>query len=322
MADVVSLVQGVLGGNIRSIAKSISLVENDLPEKEELLKKIYPHAGKAVIFGITGPPGSGKSTLLDRLIKTNRGRGKKVAVAAVDPSSPFSLGAILGDRIRMQSHAADPGVYIRSMASRGHLGGVASATIDTVKILDAAGFDYIFIETIGVGQAEVEVATLSDVVLLVLIPGMGDEIQAMKAGVMEIGDIYVINKKDLDGADRLKAEIEYILNLANGNSCPLHPVKMVSAEKNEGIDELVSTMDEYVDHMKSNGALMERRKENIKKELQTLISSKVRHLLENRFSISECLECWAEDIFNGEIDPYSMIQENITSKLAEKELPS
>ena len=265
MADIASLVQGVLKGNIRSIAKSISLVENDLPEKEELLKKVYSHTGNAAVFGITGPPGSGKSTLLDRLIRSNRGRGKKVAVVAVDPSSPFSLGAILGDRIRMQNHAADPGVYIRSMASRGHLGGVASATIDTVKILDAAGFDFIFIETIGVGQAEVEVANLADVVLLVLIPGMGDEIQAMKAGVMEIGDIYVINKKDLDGADRLKAEIEYILNLANGEASAAHPVLMVSAENNEGIDELVGTMDEYFNHMKSNGVLTKRRKENIKR---------------------------------------------------------
>ncbi|TFG62498.1 MAG: methylmalonyl Co-A mutase-associated GTPase MeaB, partial [Spirochaetales bacterium] len=216
--DVEGLARDILDGRFRAIAQGITLVENNLPEKENLIRILYPHTGRAVNLGITGAPGSGKSSLVNRLIHLYRDGGKRVGIIAVDPSSPFTRGAILGDRLRMQDHSRDPGVFIRSMASRGHLGGLSSGCWDAVKILDAAGFDTVIIETIGVGQNEVEIMRLSDLVLLVLVPGLGDEIQALKAGVMEIGDVYVINKMDLEGADRLKAEVEYALNFGAGET--------------------------------------------------------------------------------------------------------
>ncbi|HHJ53793.1 MAG TPA: methylmalonyl Co-A mutase-associated GTPase MeaB, partial [Caldithrix abyssi] len=197
------MVERILNGDTRAVARAISWIENEHPEKEQLIDALYPHAGRAAVWGITGPPGSGKSSLVNLIIKIQRAKGKKVAVIAVDPSSPFSGGAILGDRIRMQNHATDTGVFIRSMASRGHLGGIAGATADAIKVLDAAGFDLILIETIGVGQTEIDIVGLSDLVLLVLVPGLGDEIQALKAGVMEIGDVFIVNKSDKADADRV-----------------------------------------------------------------------------------------------------------------------
>ena len=207
------LTAGVLAGELRAVARAISLVENRDPQATSLVDRLYPHTGRAVLIGVTGSPGSGKSTLVDRLIAREREAGRTVAVIAVDPSSPFTGGAILGDRLRMQDHAADPGVFIRSMASRGSLGGLTAAAGDAVRVLDAAGYDTVLIETIGVGQTEIDVVELADLVLLVFMPGAGDEIQALKAGVMEIGDIYVINKDDLPGAKKLRLEVEYVLSL-------------------------------------------------------------------------------------------------------------
>ncbi|MCF6335614.1 MAG: methylmalonyl Co-A mutase-associated GTPase MeaB, partial [Spirochaetales bacterium] len=211
------LIKRITRGNTRAIARGISVIENNSDTKEELIDGLYPFTGKAQIIGITGPPGAGKSTIVDRIIQFERNNNKKIAVIAVDPSSPFSGGAILGDRLRMQTHATDPGVFIRSMASRGHLGGISAATSGAIKVFDAAGFDTIIIETIGVGQTEVEVIELADLIILTLVPGMGDEIQAMKAGIMEIADLFLVNKSDIDGADRLKSEIEYMLMLGPEN---------------------------------------------------------------------------------------------------------
>ncbi|MBN2049187.1 MAG: methylmalonyl Co-A mutase-associated GTPase MeaB, partial [Spirochaetales bacterium] len=265
------LVEGVLEGDIRSIARAVSLIENNDPRKESLVDSLWPHCGKAVVWGVTGPPGAGKSTLVDRFIEQERRQGKKVAVIAVDPSSPFTGGAILGDRLRMQQHATDDGVFIRSMASRGHLGGVSLATCDAVKVFDAAGFDTIFVETIGVGQTEVEIIELSDVVLLVLVPGMGDEIQAMKAGIMEIGDIFVVNKKDKDGADKLKSEIEYVLDIKENNGGRRNPVVMVCARDNDGIEDLVGTLYSFLESLKEDGGLEEKRRQRISRELEKIL---------------------------------------------------
>jgi LAO/AO transport system kinase len=315
MDDLEALTAGILKGKVRSIAKSISLVENDMPEKEDLIGSIFSHTGSAEVIGVTGPPGSGKSTLVDRLIAKDRKDGKKVAVIAVDPSSPFTKGALLADRIRMQDHASDPAVYIRSMASRGHLGGVSGATFDAVRILDAAGFDTVYVETVGVGQSEIEIVDVCDLVLLVLIPGMGDEIQALKAGIMEVGDLYVVNKKDLEGADRVKTEAEYALNLLGGGMTDIHPVVMVSAAEGDGTDDLALRIDEYFKEMKRLGHLEERRKENYQKELEKLITDKVKKVLDADYAISECLDCWAEEVYSREKDPYTIIHENVVKKL-------
>jgi len=208
--------QRILEGDVRTLARASTWIENRLPEAEPLLRELFPHTGRALILGVTGPPGAGKSTLCDQLARLIRGEGKTVGVIAVDPSSPYSGGAVLGDRIRMQEHHADPGVFIRSMATRGWLGGLARATTEMTMLLDAAGRDVVLVETVGVGQDEVEIARLAHVTLLVLTPGAGDDVQTLKAGIMEIAQVFVINKSDLPGADKLQREIQAMMGLAHG----------------------------------------------------------------------------------------------------------
>jgi LAO/AO transport system kinase len=312
------LVRGILAGEMRAIARTISLIENQDPRKEEIVDSLFVRTGRAVIVGITGPPGGGKSSLVDRLVLRERRRERRVAVIAVDPSSPFSGGALLGDRLRMQSHATDEGVFIRSMASRGHLGGIAEATGDVIKVLDAAGFDTIFIETIGVGQTEVEIVELSDLVLLVLVPGMGDEIQAMKAGVMEIGDLFVINKKDQPGADKLKAEVEYVLGIKyNGRPEAINPIVMVSALHDDGIDELVREADGYYAAISAGGLLESKRRLRIARELHKIFSKKVHDVLDVKIEFSKKIEEWVDLMYNRSARPYELINREMKSFLKE-----
>ena len=236
-----SLTERVLAGDLRALARGASLIESDREGGRELLRDLFPRTGRATTIGITGPPGAGKSTLVSALIRALRENGKTVAVLAVDPSSSFSRGAILGDRIRMQEHHSDPGVFIRSMATRGQLGGIASATLDLALLLDAAGWDFVLIETVGVGQDEIDVARLADVTIVVLVPGQGDDIQAIKAGVMEVADIFAINKADLPGVERLEQEIRFVQSLSGKNrDVSPAPIRRVIATKGQGIEELLS----------------------------------------------------------------------------------
>jgi LAO/AO transport system kinase len=333
------LVAGVRRGNLRAIARTISLIEDLEPEAEGLVDALYPYTGRSRILGITGSPGAGKSSLVDRLIALERKRGRKVAVIAVDPSSPFSGGAILGDRLRMQTHATDAGVFIRSMASRGFLGGVAAATGDVIKVLDAAGYESIFIETIGVGQTEIKIVELSDIVLLVLMPGAGDEIQAMKAGVMEIGDIFIINKKDLPGADKLLAEVQYVLSFKSSLAGAVgvedgaagvdpkdidNPVLMTCAARatptvdEDGIEQLEEAIDNYARKIESSGKLAKKRRFRLERELLGILNRKVHQLMDVHIEVSKQLPEWAERLYRRDACPYALINEQIRNFMKER----
>jgi len=312
------LAQKVLDGNTRAIARAISIVENDFPGKEEIIDDLHVHSGHALVWGLTGPPGSGKSSLLNLILKTEREHGKKIAVIAVDPSSPFSGGAILGDRLRMQKHATDDGIFIRSMASRGHLGGVAGATGDVIKVLDAAGFDLIIIETIGVGQTEIDIVEMADMVFLVLVPGLGDEIQALKAGVMEIGDIFVINKSDRDDASKVRAEVEYVLHLKEYDPDAVsNPIVMTSVLENTGVEELLSQAEQYYTTISKNGYLKEKRKRRIAREIKIILSSKVHQRVSRELGLEEKIDQWVEAAYHKQIKPYAFINEKINLLFSE-----
>jgi len=235
-------VERILAGDIRAVARAATAIENRTPHAEALLEQLFPHTSKAAIVGITGPPGAGKSTLVDQLTRTLRAQNKTVAIIAVDPSSPFTGGAILGDRIRMQSHHADPGVFIRSMATRGRMGGLAAGTLEMALLMDAAGRDVILVETVGVGQDEVEIARLADVTAVVLVPGMGDDIQAIKAGLMEIADVFVINKADQPGAERLELELKAMLQISPRRGGLDVPIVKTVANEGQGIADALGSI--------------------------------------------------------------------------------
>jgi LAO/AO transport system kinase len=277
--------------------------------REELMDALFPHSGGSVLWGITGPPGSGKSTLADALIASERNAGRRVGVIAVDPSSPFTGGALLGDRLRMQRHSEDDGVFIRSMASRGHLGGVAAATSDAAKVMAAAGFDTIIIETIGVGQSEVEVIELADLILLVLVPGAGDEVQVMKAGIMEIADLFAVNKCDREGAERLKTELEYVMRM--GEREDPAPVVLTSARTGEGVDELYRSVRDRIRTLETSGKLAERRTRRMEIELRTILSEKIHALLDEKLYTEQNVRTWAEELLEGRSAPYRFINSKI-----------
>jgi len=300
------IVKRIIDGDRRAAAKLITMVEDDYKKAEDFLKELYNHTGHAVVVGITGPPGSGKSTITDKLTKAIRKTGQTVAIIAIDPTSPFTGGALLGDRIRMQDLSLDKGVFIRSMGTRGYLGGLSRATQATIKILDALGKDVIFIETVGVGQAEVDIVKVADTVVLVTIPGMGDDIQIIKAGVMEIGDIFVVNKADKDGHERLLTEIQMMLDLNHyGEWRP--PVIETIALNNNGIDDLLDNIQLHLEYLKESGHLKRRRHKNIKKEIFSLIQEEWKNLLTE--SIDKIfLDELVERIEKREIDPYTSVK--------------
>ncbi|WP_124728533.1 methylmalonyl Co-A mutase-associated GTPase MeaB [Staphylospora marina] len=284
--------ESVKQGDKRQIARLISRIENGDPAREEILEALVPHTGRAHLIGVTGPPGAGKSTLLDALIRELRKRGKTVGVIAVDPTSPFTGGAILGDRVRMTGHALDPGVFIRSMGSRGHLGGLSGAAREAVMVLDAAGYDVILIETVGVGQAELDIMHLADTVVLVLNPTAGDVVQVFKAGIMEIADLFVINKADLPGTKRLRAEIEDLLDLSKHDADWRPPIIETVATRDEGISDWYEKLEEHREFQVASGEWDRRRRLRLENEVRQRMEEEFRKRLE---------EIWADPKFQEDL---------------------
>jgi LAO/AO transport system kinase len=304
------LLSKVLAGDFRSIARLITLVENGAPEAPSYLQALFPHTGRSLTIGFTGAPGAGKSTLVDRVARHYRRLEKKTGIIAVDPTSPFTGGAILGDRIRMQSHFLDEGTFIRSMATRGNLGGLAAATNDVQMVLDAAGFDVILVETVGVGQDEVEIVRTADVTVLLLVPGMGDDIQIMKAGIMEAGDVLIINKSDHAGADRLEAELNALLTLhTRTDRCKPRIVRTV-ATVGQGIDECVAAITECREFLCRSDVQMQRRIQMQKNRLLDAVRSLIlRRLIRDGAGAEARLESLARQIATREKDPYTAAEE-------------
>ncbi|MEU2563407.1 methylmalonyl Co-A mutase-associated GTPase MeaB [Streptomyces longispororuber] len=306
MQDVPSLVAQAREGRPRAVARLISLVEGASPQLREVMAALAPLAGHAYVVGLTGSPGVGKSTSTSALVSAYRRAGKRVGVLAVDPSSPFSGGALLGDRVRMSEHASDPGVYIRSMATRGHLGGLAWAAPQAIRVLDAAGCDVVLVETVGVGQSEVEIASQADTSVVLLAPGMGDGIQAAKAGILEIGDVYVVNKADRDGADATARELNHMLGLgesrAPGDWRP--PIVKTVASRGEGTDEVVEALEKHRAWMEERGVLAERRAARAAREVETIAVTALRERIADLHGDAR-LSALAERIVAGELDPYA-----------------
>jgi LAO/AO transport system kinase len=303
------LVEGILQGEIRAAARLMTLIENGAPEAVGALKALYPHTGRSYIIGVTGAPGSGKSTLTDRLTETLRQQGKTVGVVAVDPTSPFTGGAILADRIRMQRHSVDEGVFIRSMATRGHMGGLARATHDVVDVLDAMGKDYILIETVGVGQDEVEVVKTAHTSLVVVVPGMGDEVQVIKAGIMEIGDLFVVNKADREAADRTVLEIEMMLGLGKSTEAWTPKVFKTVAVKGEGVSGLLQGILEHRTFLESSQMRRERGQERSRWVFWELLRERMAAQVVERIATNGTLERLIARIAARQTDPYSAVEE-------------
>ncbi|MER7464843.1 methylmalonyl Co-A mutase-associated GTPase MeaB [Streptomyces sp. NPDC097981] len=304
--DVPQLVAQAREGRPRAVARLISLVEGASPQLREVMAALAPLTGGAYVVGLTGSPGVGKSTSTSALVTAYRKAGKRVGVLAVDPSSPFSGGALLGDRVRMSDHASDPGVYIRSMATRGHLGGLAWAAPQAIRVLDAAGCEVILVETVGVGQSEVEIASQADTSVVLLAPGMGDGIQAAKAGILEIGDVYVVNKADRDGADATARELNHMLGLGESRGAGdwRPPIVKTVAARGQGIDELVEALEKHRAWMDERGVLAERRTARAAREVETIAVTTLRARMTDVHGDAH-LDALAARVAAGELDPYA-----------------
>ena len=303
------LVARARDGESRAVARLVSMVEDGSPQLREVMAALTPHAGHAHVVGLTGSPGVGKSTTTNALVTELRASGKRVGVLAVDPSSPFSGGALLGDRVRMQDHATDPGVFIRSMASRGHLGGLSWTTPQALRVLDAAGFDVVLVETVGVGQSEVEIAGLADTTVVLMAPGLGDGIQAAKAGILEIGDVYVVNKADRDGAEQVRRELRSAVALGHrpeGWWKP--PIVLTVAQSGRGIDELVAELDRHRAWLEETGELAARRTRRAREEIEAIAVAALRDRWENVSGHGD-LDALAEAVVAGVKDPYAAADE-------------
>ena len=307
------LVERLLGGDKRALARAISLVENDDPEGWALVREVYPRTGRAAVVGFTGPPGVGKSTLIGRLIERARGRGREVAVLSIDPSSPFTEGALLGDRIRLADHFLDPGVFIRSMASRGSLGGLSEATLQAALLMDASGKDEVFLETVGVGQADVDIVDHADTVVLVLMPGSGDSIQALKAGIMEIPDVIVVNKADHPLTDRMVREVRGVLSLGPQRGWRV-PIVKTEAGRGEGVEEVADKIVQHREHIQEEGVLLERRRRNLMNEVLALAAGRLRRRLEESVRQDASARELLDEVVARRLDPASA-----AAKLLERE---
>ena len=306
--DIQPWIAQLCSGDVRALARAISTVENRSPGWSELLKALFPHSGKARVLGLTGPPGAGKSTLVNQLARFYRKENHTVGIIAVDPTSPYTGGAILGDRIRMQDHFSDPGIYIRSMATRGSLGGLARTTADVTTVLDASGRNIIMIETVGVGQDEVDIVRLADVTIVILVPGMGDDVQTIKAGIMEIADIFVINKSDRDGAEHVEREIRALQSLAMRSDGWTPPIVKAIASQGAGIEELAGAVAGYETHLKKANLALRKSVENWEQRLiemlrDTLLEKAREHIADGG------LARYAAEVVEHKRDPYTLVEE-------------
>lgn len=301
------LVKELLNGSRLALARAITAVESEYDEAIDIMKAIYPKTGHARVLGVTGAPGAGKSTLTDKIVKQYLQQGKKIGIVAVDPTSPFSGGAILGDRIRMNDLTLNENVFIRSMGTRGSLGGLSKKTSDAVKLMDAFGMDLVIIETVGVGQSEVDIVKNADSVLVVLVPGLGDDIQAIKAGILEIGDVFAINKADRDGCDKLNVEIEMMLDLDSREVKWRPPIKRTIASKDEGVDELVEALDEHFEFLEDSDELTVRRQDRTRNEIIAMINEQIGRRVADVVVASDDFNSQVDAVNQRQNDPYTVV---------------